>query len=465
MIMSARAAIEERDVGDSYLLLLFVLLAGYATFGKGFAYIGVPPLFIGEITLVLGLIALLRSGCWLAMMITIPSQLLMLLIGWVVLRTVPYIETYRFDALRDSVLAVYGLFAFIVVALMLQKPWRLGWVVEVYSRFALFYGFAGAVLAYTTSTLSDLLAWPFSGVPVVYVRMGEASVHLCGAAVFGLLGLRRVPLPWTLAVMVGFLMISISRGAMLAILIPVCVAAVLGGKIRRLMPIVTSAAAVLAVVMTLGLQIETSGGRVIGPAQLVNNFESLIGRSEASNLDGTKTWRLRWWRSIQDYTLHGPHFWKGKGFGVNLAEDDGYVVGQEAGGAPVRAPHNAHLNMLARAGVPGLVLWTLTAVAWFAMLFRSMLLARRNDHADWASLFIWIGCYGLSMLINASFDVALEGPMLGIWFWCIIGFGIAASMLYRASCDIDAGWPPGGLPSAGGLPGSRMQASPRTRAT
>lgn len=464
-IMPAQVATQERDFGDSYLLLLFILLAGYATFGKGFAYLGIPPLFIGEITLALGLVALLQSGCWLAMMMTVPSQLLMLLIAWVVLRTVPFIWMYRFDALRDSVLAVYGVFAFIVVALVLQRPSRLGWIVETYSRFALVYGFAGAVLAYTTSTLSDLLAWPFSGVPVVYVRMGEASVHLCGAAVFALLGLRRVPLPWTLAMLVGFLMISISRGAMLAFLVPLCVAAVLGGKIHRLIPIVTSAAAVLAVVMTLGLQIELSGGRVIGPAQLVNNVESLIGRSEAANLDGTKTWRLRWWQSIQDYTLHGPYFWKGKGFGVNLAEDDGYVVGQEAGGVPVRAPHNAHLNMLARAGVPGLVLWTLTAAAWFAMLIRSILLARRNDHADWANLFIWIGCYGLSMLINASFDVALEGPMLGIWFWCIIGLGIAASMLYRASCDIHAGWRPGGSSPAAptpNLPGA--QTSPTIRA-
>ena len=33
--------------------------------------------------------------------------------------------------------------------------------------------------------------------------------------------------------------------------------------------------------------------------------------------------------------------------------------------------------------------------------------------------------------IDASFDVALEGPMVGIWFWCLFGFGIASSMIYR----------------------------------
>ncbi|WP_332692895.1 O-antigen ligase family protein [Bosea sp. (in: a-proteobacteria)] len=417
------------DWGDRYLGLLCFVLAGYAVFGKGFAYVGVPPLFIGEITLVLGVLALMASGSWIAMLMTVPSLVLVAFMGWVAVRTVPGIPIHGFDALRDSVIALYGTFAFIIIALLLQKPARLGRLLGSYRRFALFYGLAGAALAYTTSTLSDLLAWPFSGLPVVYVRMGEASVHLCGAAVFVLLGLRRGSWLWLAAVLVGFLMVAISRGAMLAFLIPVLLAATLGGQLRRLLPIAAGGAAVLAVVMAFGLQFELSGGRVVGPAQLVNNVESLLGRSEAANLDGTKTWRLRWWQAIQDYTLRGPYFWTGKGFGVNLAEDDGYVVGAEGGGTPVRAPHNAHLGILARAGVPGLALWFLLLASWFAMLARSRMDALRNNDGRGAQLFLWIGCYGLSMLINASFDVALEGPMLGIWFWCIIGLGIACSML------------------------------------
>jgi len=450
---------EERDFGDRVLLCLCVLLFGYAIFGKGFAYVGVPPLFISEIVLLLGLAALMLSGCWLATLMTVPSLAIVLLIGWVLLRTLPYVGLYRVDALRDSVLAIYGLFAFIVASLLLQKPQRLGRLLQHYSRFALFYGLTGAALAYTTSSLSHLLAWPFSGVPVVYVRMGEASVHLCGAAVFVLLGLRRVPLLWLVTMLVGFLMISVSRGAMLAFAVPLCVAAVLGGKLHRIMPIVFGGGAVLAVVLALGVQIETSGGRVIGPAQLVHNVESLIGHSEAANLDGTKTWRLRWWQTIQDYTLRGPYFWTGKGFGVNLAEDDGFTLGQEAGSAAVRAPHNAHLNFLARAGVPGLALWILVCVTWFAMLMSRMMAARANGDMDWSRLFLWVACYGLSMLINASFDVALEGPMLGIWFWCLIGLGIGMSLIYDTARDILLHRPLGRLP----LQGARVPATHASR--
>jgi hypothetical protein len=68
------------------------------------------------------------------------------------------------------------------------------------------------------------------------------------------------------------------------------------------------------------------------------------------------------------------------------------------------------------------------------MILRNIVLARRRGETQWASVFIWIGCYALSVVIDASFDVALEGPMLGIWFWALFGFGIGASMIYR--CDI-----------------------------
>jgi hypothetical protein len=38
----------------------------------------------------------------------------------------------------------------------------------------------------------------------------------------------------------------------------------------------------------------------------------------------------------------------------------------------------------------------------------------------------------MAIIIDGTFDVALEGPMLGIWFWCLIGLGIGSVMVYRA---------------------------------
>ena len=45
---------------------------------------------------------------------------------------------------------------------------------------------------------------------------------------------------------------------------------------------------------------------------------------------------------------------------------------------------------------------------------------------------LFVTCYAMSIMINATFDVTLEGPMQGIWFWCLFGFGIGSVMIYRA---------------------------------
>ena len=82
--------------------------------------------------------------------------------------------------------------------------------------------------------------------------------------------------------------------------------------------------------------------------------------------------------------------------------------------------------------MPGLAIWSALLCTWFGMLVHSLLLARQAGHGRWAAVFVWIACYGAGILVNASFDVALEGPMSGIWFWCVIGLGIGASMIYRA---------------------------------
>ena len=58
--------------------------------------------------------------------------------------------------------------------------------------------------------------------------------------------------------------------------------------------------------------------------------------------------------------------------------------------------------------------------------------ARRRGQTEWAGLFLFLGCYVGSIIINASFDSALEGPVQGVWFWSLIGFGIGSVMVYRA---------------------------------
>ena len=64
-------------------------------------------------------------------------------------------------------------------------------------------------------------------------------------------------------------------------------------------------------------------------------------------------------------------------------------------------------------------------------LLRASWRAYRAGNTFWAQVDIWLLIYWLAMIVNASFDVYLEGPQGGIWFWSIFGLGIAALRIQR----------------------------------
>ena len=124
------------NLNDRYLGLLSGVLLGYALLGKGFAYIGLPPLFAGEITLLFGLVVSLRTKCLLASFTTFPSLVLAATMCWVLARTLPFVGVYGFDALRDSVVIIYGVFAFIMISLLVEDDRRVIAIIQYYGIFA-----------------------------------------------------------------------------------------------------------------------------------------------------------------------------------------------------------------------------------------------------------------------------------------------------------------------------------------
>jgi O-antigen ligase len=425
------------SLGDRYLLLLSSVLLGYALMGRGFAYLGFPPLFIGEIVLFAGFIVLLRTGYIIAALASVPSLLLAMTMAWVLLRTLPFVGVHGVEALRDSVIVIYGGFAFIVITLLLEDARRVNALVRYYGFFLTIYvpaiPFIFALSRYLPGYIPDV---PGTTVPLLSIKPGEVAVHLAGAAVFVLVGLRKATLLWTILLLAALAMTSaLNRGAMLAFVIPVALAAIINGKLRELATVLVIALAIFAAAyaaettVTDDHDLGAGATRQVSTRQIVANAESIfVGRSDKS-LESTRTWRLEWWNIIVKDTILGPHFWSGRGFGLNLAIADGFRTDRD--GEPLRSPHNAHMTILARAGVPGLMLWAALLAAWFAMVMRAMWTARRRGEQETAGLFVWVGCYVMSVVINASFDVALEGPMQGVWFWCVVGFGIGSAMIYR----------------------------------
>lgn len=430
----AGAAADRRGT-DRYLPVLALGFAGYVVLGKSFAYLGLPPLFVGEILFALGLLAFLASGSTTALLTTAPAISAALLMGWVLLRTLQGVGTYGIDALRDGAVALYGGFAFIVAALIVERPIRIAQIIG-YFRVQARVLIPIAIVLYLIARFffASIPKLPGQNVEIISVRSGELAAHLCGALVLVIVGLCKVSRTWlVIALGAALLIASQSRGGMLALLLPLLMVMVLTGQIGRLATITAALTLVMLVAYAVDFEIDLPRGeRPISAAAVVENLASVAGSSEANNLDGTKQWRLGWWQAIRNYTVHGPYFWTGKGFGVNLAEADGFVVGLERGGPTVRSPHSVHMTYLARGGVPGLALWLLTIGAWTIALLRAAHAAWRRGDLDWARYFVFLICYFASIVIDASFDVALEGPMLGIPFWILFGIGFGSLMVYRA---------------------------------
>jgi hypothetical protein len=420
-----------------FVRALAALLIGYVCFGRAFAHVGVPPVFVGELVLAIGLLAAITTQQrWVALRSPI-TWLYLVFAGWCAARAAFELPVYGIDTLRDSVIWGYGIFALLVPAFLIRPDW----VPRFLQRYALWFPVLlvwlpiGLVFSYL---FPDLLpaAYDGDGGKMELVKPGDAGIHLAGAASFLLLGLHRAPgvrpragllgNGWFLgAVCIGafFSLSVLGRGGALAALVAIFSVLIIRPIVALPKLTLVGAGAVMAALLLVASNFTLElGRRDFSAEQLSSNLLSVIGQVDEDqvNLEQTKNWRLRWWTAIVDYTIHGPYLWTGKGFGVNLAIDDG--IRKETYN---RHPHSAHMSILARSGVPGLALWILLQAAFGASLLAAFLRATRMGQEWWARLDLWILAYWLAFLTASSFGVYLEGPYGGIWFWCVMGLGIS----------------------------------------
>jgi len=277
--------------------------------------------------------------------------------------------------------------------------------------------------------------WPGTDVPIIHAKAGDVLVHLGAILAFWStrLGASSVGLPLVILLTANVAMNGPqNRGGLLAFLTGflICMLARPYARVPRL--ILAMATCGLVILAVTNARIEVPGStRTISFEQFINNVASISSESKATDLDGTKQWRMDWWATIVNYTFNGNYFWEGKGFGINLAVDDGFLYGfQGSDTMLLRSPHNGHLMILARAGVPGLLLWGLTHLGWAFAILRLHVKSRQRHHDDWSGLFLVLLVYWLGFMINAAFDVYIEGPMGGIWYWSIYGIGLASMWIY-----------------------------------
>ena len=422
--------------------VLSTSLLGYAVFGRGWAYVGVPPLFIGELMLLSGVVVLLACTPWWTILEAPPAWPLLALMIWGTVRTLPYLSVHGIDAMRDAVIWGYGTFAFIVFGCLVAAPSMLPRLLSQYCRFIRIFLVCVPVVAILQLFMGHALPrWLPTDMPSGKPPLdsGLVQVHLGAILAFWSTGLGRpVALPLVILFTANLAMMGAQcRAGLLAFLAGflVCVLTRPHARAPRLVLAAAVCGLVVLAVTNVRFQVEkenpTSPGRerLLSFEQLIKTVASIASDSTEGDLDGTKQWRLDWWATIVDYTIHGDYFWEGKGFGVNLADDDGFQV--DLKDHSLRSPHNGHLTILARAGVPGLLLWGLTQLGWAVAVLRFYLKSRLNHHDDWSWLFLVLLVYWLGFMINAAFDVFLEGPMGGIWYWSIYGVGLAGMWIYR----------------------------------
>ncbi len=414
-----------------WLYFLAINLAGYIVFCRGWAYLGVPPLYIGEVLMFSGMLIVLLSGRWIVLIQSWLVLPILLFAAWGAYRTFPYLSQYQMYAVRDGMLWGYSAFTFIVFIYVTTKPERLRILADWYSRF-----FPVLLLLMPLIWIPTHLAGetettnPITGL-LFGAKAGDTGVHLGGMMAYwgsGMVG------PQSLRVLVlfgaSFLWVATTnRGGLLSCLVAVAFCCLFRPMNVTIWRVVFTGTVLTLCLLAIDLRIQVPGReREIGATQVFENITSIVGKSKNKDLDGTKEWRLKWWKDIVNYTFYGKHFWKGKGFGINLATDDGYHVTEDK---LLRSPHNGHMSILARAGVPGFALWVFLNVAWGGTMFRLFRRSTRLIQRRWASWFLFLTCYWLAFLANTTFDVFIEGPMGGIWYWTLLGIGLASVWIYH----------------------------------
>ncbi len=276
---------------------------------------------------------------------------------------------------------------------------------------------------------------PGSDMPLIYFKGGDAVVHITGAVAFVVLLENILPrriigrksMLWYMASVLSCLMLMV-RAAYLSIFCGFMTIVFLYG-VKKIKKPLAGAVIVITLLFITNPRItnplsdyEISPGIAFGLARSI-----FIDSADPRFRQGTKIWRLMWWHDIAEETVFGPFFWSGRGFGENLADAHGYQVSSTNDPRPLRSPHNSHMAVLARMGVPGMFLWILLQGTLVCGFYRGWKRAGKRGDSFIQGVIGFVMCFWTVVMVNTSFDVFLEGPQGAIWFWSVAGLGLAAS--------------------------------------
>lgn len=396
----------------SYLLVMIL----YIFFNKGVAYT-----FLVEALWFFGILLLLmhRKKVELIWNKTTKLILFFLVISFIyILRGVTKYDII--ELIRDSFIFQYGWFVFILFLFKdkLEIIWETLFFIYKWFPFVALLNF---ILQYFVPFFETVA--PFGGIPILLYKNGDMGVQLLISTLLLLYTFENKTLKWrvllSLVIALDFLILaSYSRSGIVAFLASMLCFIYFNKDIQlqsRVRLLIKYLPIILLVVTPIYINIkvaENFQGRSVGFEQIKNNFSSIVGGTTDATSENNVVWRLVWWAKIIDYSLSSPNFFIGKGLGMNLATDDDIITLDDS----LRSPHNFHLNIMSRFGVLLFIIWTYFLLQLLRPLFKKQLQGKR----------LLIGCILLAFLLNASFDVFLEGPMGAFPFWTWMGLYLLA---------------------------------------
>ena len=405
-----------KDYFGNWIVLVYAL---YLFFNKGMSYS-----FLAEGTLLIGVLLAIRERNKIQIVWDIRLKLLALLlllnIGWVIRGITQF---PAFDVIRDSFIFNYSLL--LLIPFLLQENGTIFFqrITRLYAWFPLVATLTFLLIVF----IPELSEWRvFGKIPFLEYKKGDLAVQLLISTLLILSGRiqlnpRLQLITFGLITYLFFVVATFNRGGMVAFIAGVSLFIFWNRKsllLQQFKPYLRVAPLVLLATLFLYTATRMSDpiqGRSIGLEQLKQNVVSIVSKDVEGSLSDNIVWRLAWWGKIIDYTFAGPYFVTGKGLGINLAASDEIPMDEETDRTPLRAPHNFHLNILARYGVPVFILW----LVFIFYLVRGLIFKTRSVDDS------LVACILIAALINASFDVALEGPMSAFPFWIWVGLSLA----------------------------------------
>jgi hypothetical protein len=319
------------------------------------------------------------------------------------------------DLIRDSFIFQYGWFV-LILFLFKDKTTQIWKTLFFIYKWFPFVALLNFILQYFVPFFETVA--PFGGIPILLYKNGDMGVQLLISTLLLLFSFEKYSFKWrallSLVITLDFLILaSYSRSGIVAFLASLICFIYFNKDIQlqsRVRLLIKYLPIILLIVTPIYINIkvtENFQGRSVGFEQIKNNFSSIVGGTTDATSENNVVWRLVWWAKIIDYSFTAPNFFIGKGLGMSLATEDDIITLDDS----LRSPHNFHLNIMARFGVLLFIIWMYFLIQIIKPLFKKQLQGRR----------LLIGCILLAFLINASFDVFLEGPMGAFPFWTWLG--------------------------------------------